>query len=81
MNSYYEAFIKRLSQYRIQLNLTQEKASQALGITQKKTVGYKEQDEKKQVSILIKLKIFPKEKLHMLMRQESINVFAWAESS
>ena len=34
MNSYYEAFIKRLSQYRIQLNLTQEKASQALGITQ-----------------------------------------------
>ena len=34
MDSNYEAFLQRLIQYRIQLNLTQERASQKLGITQ-----------------------------------------------
>lgn len=34
MSSYYEAFLQRLIQYRIQLNLTQERASRRIGITQ-----------------------------------------------
>ena len=34
MNSYYKDFLKRLIQYRIQLNMTQEKISRELGITQ-----------------------------------------------
>ena len=34
MNSYYEEFLKRLVQYRIRLNMTQETISRQLGITQ-----------------------------------------------
>lgn len=34
MNSYYEKFLKRLSQYRLRLNMTQEMTSELLGITQ-----------------------------------------------
>lgn len=34
MSNHYEEFLKRLVQYRLQLNMTQEKISQALGITQ-----------------------------------------------
>ena len=34
MNSYYEEFLKRLVQYRIRLNMTQETLSRQLGITQ-----------------------------------------------
>ena len=34
MNNYYKDFLERLVQYRVQLNLTQEKVGQELGITQ-----------------------------------------------
>lgn len=34
MSNHYEEFLRRLVQYRVQLNLTQEKISQELGITQ-----------------------------------------------
>lgn len=34
MSDHYEDFLKRLIQYRIRLNMTQEKTSQALGVTQ-----------------------------------------------
>lgn len=34
MSNHYEEFLKRLVQYRLQLNMTQEKISEALGITQ-----------------------------------------------
>lgn len=34
MSNHYEEFLKRLVQYRLQVNMTQEKIGQVLGITQ-----------------------------------------------